>query len=47
MQLCGMIEDDDGESCRACWERYLWYVASGRKIDPYAKDRIYSGGLIG
>lgn len=46
MQLCGMVEDFDGD-CVSCWETYLRYVADGRKHDPYAADRRHEGGLIG
>lgn len=45
MQLCRMCEDDDGSSCRLCWQNYLYYVANGRELDPYRPDRIHEGGL--
>lgn len=38
MQLCGMVEDHDGD-CAHCWSCYLSYVANGRRYDPYAADR--------
>ena len=47
MQLCGMMEDSDGESCSLCWENYLFYVANERDSDPYRLDRIHEGGMIG
>lgn len=48
MQLCGMMEDDDGgESCRRCWENYLYWVKNGRDRDPYFTQRLHEGGLIG
>lgn len=47
MQLCGMMEDDDGESCRRCWENYLYWVSNDRVRDPYSFDRLHEGGMIG
>lgn len=47
MQLCGMQEDDGGESCRECWKAYLYWVANGRRGDPYRLDRLHEGGMIG
>ena len=47
MQLCGMMEDDDGCCCSVCWQNYLYYVANGRRYDPYRSDRIHEGGLVG
>ena len=47
MQLCQMMEDDDGGSCSVCWQNYLYYVANGRRYDPYRADRIHEGGLVG
>ena len=48
MQLCRMIEDDEGgEACRRCWDLYLLYVASGRRRDPYECDRLHDQGMIG
>lgn len=38
MQLCRRMEDDDGESCRTCWTCYLFYVANGRRQNPYQKS---------
>lgn len=35
------------EACSRCWRRYLFYVANGRRDDPYRQDRIYEGGMIG
>lgn len=45
--LCDMLEDDDGESCKACWQKYLFYVVNGRERHPYARDAIFEGGMIG
>ena len=45
--LCAMLEDDDGESCKACWQKYLFYVVNGRTQHPYARDAIFEGGMIG
>ena len=47
MQLCSMMEDADGDSCSVCWQNYLYYVANGRRWDPYRVDRIHEGGMIG
>lgn len=47
MQLCRLVEDDDGSSCSCCMEHYLRYVASGRRADPYRYDRLRWGGMIG
>ena len=48
MQLCALIEDDeDGETCRRCWEAYLFWVANGRRGDPYRSDRLHEGGMVG
>ena len=48
MQLCQLQEDDeDGESCRRCWEAYLFWVANGRRGDPYRSDRLHEGGMVG
>lgn len=48
MQLCQLQEDDeDGECCKRCWERYLLWIDGGRRFDPYRRDRLYPGGLIG
>lgn len=48
MQMCGMIEDDeDGDTCRRCWEAYLYWVANGRRGDPYRSDRLHEGGMVG
>lgn len=50
MNLC---RHEDGElygteeACTRCWRHYLLYVANGRRSDPYRRDRIYEGGLIG
>ena len=46
MQQCCIAEDHDGD-CASCWTRYLEYVASGRKTDPYRCDRLHEGGMIG
>lgn len=36
MQLCLLQEDDeDGTACTRCWYRYLFYVANGRRYNPY------------
>lgn len=45
MQLCCMIEDDDGSSCRLCWLNYARYVDSGRQLDAYKDERLHEGGL--
>lgn len=47
MQLCGMQDCDDGESCTTCWRRYLFYVAGGRLYYPYQRDAVFEGGMIG
>lgn len=48
MQLCLLQEDDeDGAACRRCWETYLYWVANGRRGDPYRSDRLYEGGMVG
>ena len=45
--LCAMQEDDDGGSCKLCWQRYLFYAANGRVRHPYRRDAIFEGGMIG
>ena len=40
MQLCRMQEDDDGQSCCRCWERYLFWVYNGRCTDPYRQEKL-------
>lgn len=47
MQLCRMLEDDDGSSCKDCMRNYIRYVANGRRVDPYRRDRLHEGGLVG
>lgn len=39
MYYCSFGEDDTPD-CDTCWRRYLDYVVSGRKKDPYAMLRI-------
>lgn len=46
-RLCEMQEDEDGCSCRLCWSTYLYYVANGRKQQPYFWERIHEGGMLG
>ena len=46
MYLC-MLEDTGECDCVRCWTNYLFYVANGRRGDPYASARIYDGGTIG
>lgn len=38
MYLC-RLEDTDECDCRRCWQTYLFYVANGRRSDPYASAR--------
>lgn len=37
MYLCSKEEDPTGD-CKLCWTNYLFYVANGRKEDPYEFD---------
>ena len=39
MYLCMLGEDNSHCDCEACWRTYLFYVANGRRGDPYAKYR--------
>ena len=39
MQLCRMQEDDDGQCCHICWERYLFWVYNGRSVDAYRYEK--------
>lgn len=47
MQLCMMQDEYDDECCVRCWRAYLWWIADGRRIDPYRAERIHDGGLVG
>lgn len=47
MQLCGMCEDYMDGCCLQCWEAYLYWVANGRRGDPYRSDRLHEGGMVG
>ena len=38
MYLC-QLEDTDECDCNRCWKRYLFYVANGRRDDPYRELR--------
>ncbi|MBQ2991679.1 MAG: hypothetical protein IJD60_10405 [Clostridia bacterium] len=39
MYYCRFGEDDTPD-CETCWQRYLEYVAGGRRDDPYKDHRI-------
>ena len=45
MMVCRMQEDGDGCDCSRCWSNYLYYVANGRRSDPYRYDCLHEGGL--
>lgn len=48
MQLCAMQEDDDdGTACGRCWQQYLVWLANGRVRDPYTREKIWEGGMVG
>ena len=34
-QLCTIEDVDDGTACKRCWQRYVHYVANGRKGTIY------------
>lgn len=38
MYLC-QLEDTDECDCERCWTAYLFYVANGRRDDPYREAR--------
>lgn len=41
MQLCQMENmDETDDPCHLCWSNFLFYVANGRKYDPYRCERL-------
>lgn len=38
MYLC-QLEDTQECDCERCWTNYLFYVANGRRSDPYVHKR--------
>lgn len=35
-----MKGEDDEPCCEECWERYLFYIANGRRVDPDYWDKV-------